>query len=1164
MHKLSFLILHVLNGLLFAQSPHGEDFDFDCEECHSTENWKIDFKEFVFDHSETSFELIGQHKILNCQSCHQTLKFSQVKSQCFECHTDIHQNTVSQSCEQCHTNDSWLVNNINDIHQMGRFPLIGAHKLADCKEGHASANNLMFEIIGIECIDCHIIDYQSAKSPDHITADFSKNCQECHQVSDLQWSNANITHDFFPLTGGHNISNCFDCHSQNSFEGLTQDCYTCHQDDFNTTTDPNHVSALFPTDCIQCHTTNPGWRLASFKEHDNFFQLLGAHKLIENDCAKCHTNGYANTPNQCYDCHNANYENTTNPVHQSTGFGTDCESCHNSIAWIPANFDHDNQFFPIYSGKHNNEWDECSDCHTNSANYQVFECITCHEHNQSEMDDKHKEINGYVYESTACLACHPTGDSDDNLNHSSTAFPLTGGHIGTDCEQCHSAGYQGTSTECSSCHLGDFQNSANPNHQQLNLETNCEVCHTTNPNWEPAKFPNHNDFYLIEGAHIVIADDCNSCHSGSYTNNKNDCYDCHKSNYDNTTDPQHQTLGYSTDCETCHSQTAWEPAIFDHSNTQFALTGAHINVECNDCHSSGYSGTTTICYDCHNDDFENSQNPNHSQLSLETNCEVCHTSNPDWEPAKFPNHNDFYLIQGAHLIIANDCNSCHEGNYNNTGNQCVDCHKLDYDNTTDPPHQSIGFDTSCETCHSENAWLPSTFDHDNQFFPIYSGSHNNEWNECSDCHTTASNFSLFECIACHEHNQSDMDNDHSEVQGYQYISTECLACHPTGNTEGAFNHALSSFPLTGAHIGLDCSACHQNGYANTSSECSDCHNTNYTNTVEPNHVNAGISLSCEQCHISTAWTPSDFNHTTTGFKLIGGHDIPQCSSCHVGTTSEASILCYSCHQDNYNSAPEHSSQSYPTACEDCHNTTNWAETSFDHNNTNFALTGAHTSVDCSDCHTSGYTGTSSVCSDCHMSNYDGSLNPNHSNLGLSTACENCHTSNPDWQPADFAVHNDFYLLEGAHSNIANDCNTCHAGDYNNTPNTCYGCHQNDYNSTTDPAHATSGFGTDCEDCHTQVAWTPSTFDHDGLYFPIYSGAHREPWNSCSDCHTNQNDFGQFSCINCHEHNQTDMDEKHKEEPDYSYNSDACYDCHPNGKSDGAALRIINFKVRAIK
>ena len=45
------------------------------------------------------------------------------------------------------------------------------------------------------------------------------------------------------------------------------------------------------------------------------------------------------------------------------------------------------------------------------------------------------------------------------------------------------------------------------------------------------------------------------------------------------------------------------------------------------------------------------------------------------------------------------------------------------------------------------------------------------------------------------------------------------------------------------------------------------------------------------------------------------------------------------------------------------------------------------------------------------------------------------------------------------------------------------------------------------------------------------------------------DFAAFTCLTCHDHNQTDMDEKHKEEPEYIYDSVACLDCHPDGKSD---------------
>ena len=49
-----------------------------------------------------------------------------------------------------------------------------------------------------------------------------------------------------------------------------------------------------------------------------------------------------------------------------------------------------------------------------------------------------------------------------------------------------------------------------------------------------------------------------------------------------------------------------------------------------------------------------------------------------------------------------------------------------------------------------------------------------------------------------------------------------------------------------------------------------------------------------------------------------------------------------------------------------------------------------------------------------------------------------------------------------------------------------------YMATQNPNHQTSGFSTDCVACHTtNPDWTPAEFDHDGQYFPIYSGKHRQ-------------------------------------------------------------------------
>ncbi|HOY04923.1 MAG TPA: hypothetical protein PLO67_05950, partial [Saprospiraceae bacterium] len=85
-------------------------------------------------------------------------------------------------------------------------------------------------------------------------------------------------------------------------------------------------------------------------------------------------------------------------------------------------------------------------------------------------------------------------------------------------------------------------------------------------------------------------------------------------------------------------------------------------------------------------------------------------------------------------------------------------------------------------CHTTSAWTPSNWNHDQQYFPIYSGNHDGEWDDCIECHTTPNNYALFSCITCHEHsNQSQVNNDHDEVSGYQYTSTACYSCHPNGN-----------------------------------------------------------------------------------------------------------------------------------------------------------------------------------------------------------------------------------------------------------------------------------------------------------------------------------------------------------------------------------------------
>ena len=1231
MYRLSFII-----ALLFlcfegiAQNPHGEDFIVDCRTCHSAEAWAIDIDTFVFNHDTTSFALSGQHTFVNCISCHKTLEFEGTTAQCIDCHLDIHNQTVGNDCLRCHDTENWLVDNIFELHENNGFPLLGGHDDVSCVNCHVSETHLRFDRLGNDCINCHLQDFQATESPNHMEKGFSTNCIDCHDVAGEDWSTEFINHSFFPLTEGHDIQDCKVCHLTDNFSDASPECISCHQEDFQMTMSPDHQTLGLSTDCASCHTTNPGWIPAEFRDHDNLY-------------------------------------------------------------------------FPIYSGEHEGEWDACVDCHMNPNDYSIFTCIVCH--TNPETDNEHDEVQGYVYEDNACLACHPNGTSDDEFDHDKTNFPLTGAHIGVNCLDCHDDGFAGTSTNCVDCHTMDFNGASNPNHQELNLSSDCINCHTTEPDWMPATFDIHDDFWVIEGAHTVFANDCVACHNGDYNNTPNTCVGCHLDDYNATEDPNHIQAQFGTDCLQCHNQSAWTPASFDHDaeffpiysgahqgewsacvechndpndfskftcigchinpetddehdgvsgyvyednaclachpsgdadmafnhdQTNFPLTGEHIGVECLECHSDGFAGTSMDCYSCHQMDFMASLNPNHENIGIGQDCISCHTTEPNWMPATFDIHDEYYPLNGAHALIASDCIECHNGDYNNTPNTCVGCHLDDYNNTTSPNHMAAQFTTDCVTCHNENAWLPSTFDHDAQFFPIYSGAHQGEWSACIECHINPSDYSVFQCIGCHINPET--DDEHEGVSGYVYEDNACFICHPNGDAMDAFDHNTTNFPLTGGHIGVDCLECHANGYVGTSMECNSCHNDDFNLTLNPNHIALAISTDCATCHTTDpGWAPAMFDNHDEYYPLTGEHlviagecimchngdytntpntcvgchnddyiaslspnhaaiGIPtdcvtchttqadwkpatfnihdqyypltgehlviagECIMCHNGDYTNTPNTCVGCHNDDYTASlnPNHAAIGIPTDCVTCHTTqADWKPATFDLHDQYYPLTGEHLVIagECVICHNGDYANTPNTCVGCHNDDYVASINPNHIAIGIPNDCVTCHTTEPNWMPATFDIHDQYYPLNGAHAVISDQCVTCHNGDYTNTPNTCVGCHLDDYNSTTNPNHVQAQFSTDCLTCHTESSWVPATFDHDAQYFPIYSGAHMGEWNACMDCHLNPNNFAEFICISCHVNPETD--DEHVGVGGYVYDDFACLACHPTGESSGA-------------
>jgi hypothetical protein len=314
------------------------------------------------------------------------------------------------NCDVCHTSKSWKLDRTiySFNHNKTALPLTGQHELVDCRSCHAT---LVFSDAKTGCVDCHTDLHEQTVGPD---------CARCHTPK--SWIVENITglhqQSRFPLLGPHFTADCSRCHKSASllrFDPLGVECFDCHQSDYYSTTSPNHVQNGYSTNCIECHAVNStSWTEGSFTH--SFFPLVQGHSHIE--CITCHTNGtFTKIPADCYSCHQADYNGATNPNHVTSNFPTQCNYCHDlTPGWKPANFkNHDQLFFPIYSGSHQGTWTSCTDCHANPPSYTSFTCIDCHAHNQTDMNNRHNEVGDYSYNSAACYSCHPNGTGGDKM-----------------------------------------------------------------------------------------------------------------------------------------------------------------------------------------------------------------------------------------------------------------------------------------------------------------------------------------------------------------------------------------------------------------------------------------------------------------------------------------------------------------------------------------------------------------------------------------------------------------------------------------------------------------------------------------------------------------------------------------------------------------------------
>jgi hypothetical protein len=347
-------------------------------------------------------------------------------------------------------------------------------------------------------------------------------------------------------------------------------------------------------------------------------------------------------------------------------------------------------------------------------------------------------------------------------------------------------------------------------------------------------------------------------------------------------------------------------------------------------------------------------------------------------------------------------------------------------------------------------------------------------------------------------------------------------------------------PVISAHEKYehDCDQCHDTSDKDKQGHlCVQCHD--HENILDDISGKIGFhgrlpksdQTNCKHCHTEhegrnatvVLLNPSTFNHQQTDFKLKGTHKKTSCNACHEDGKkfAEAPVECYSCHKEQ----DAHDGK-LGKKCEDCHKSTNWRDSGFDHDDTDFPLKDAHEKTSCNACHINKkYEETPKTCISCHQ------VNDVHRG-GYGKKCESCHNSK-EWTEAKFdhKKETDFPLY-GQHKKTA--CSNCHVPgvpankgkDKKDLPTKCYGCHRND------DSHKGRN-GKKCDDCHSSTAWDKQKFDHDKKTdFPLH-GKHKKV--TCSACHKGDlyEDKLSIKCIDCHK-----KDDAHKGKQ--GKNCDSCH------------------------
>ncbi len=372
-------------------------------------------------------------------------------------------------------------------------------------------------------------------------------------------------------------------------------------------------------------------------------------------------------------------------------------------------------------------------------------------------------------------------------------------------------------------------------------------------------------------------------------------------------------------------------------------------------------------------------------------------------------------------------------------------------------HGSISNVDDCAGCHQEHrgrdhdllAEAYNNFDHSIARFNLIKHQINYTASpiECAECHDLDGplRFLPESCTKCHDAHLPEFMSQH-----IQDFGLDCLSCHDGKDRMVDFDHQLTAFPLDGQHSPLRCGDCHNQQFKQAEGdffsglpgECSGCH--------QQPEVHAGLfEEGCDECHNSTGWSPAllqgtFFDHAkNTRFSLVkhglGFDGKPlRCTDCHSliaagmgeGVEPDKELfqqqICMDCHLGEAKEEMVSHAEQTGDNCLECHDGVD-RMMAFEHAAV-FVLDGAHTGLNCQDCHASGYSDTPSSCVSCHQE-------PEIHEGFFGQECLNCHSTTA-WAPALMTNHS-FPINHGGEGVV--ECQTCHSQSY--TQYTCYSCHE---------------------------------------------------------------------------------------------------------------------------